>query len=211
MESISLFADPPGDRRRSHSTRAQTLMTVQSRINSRRPARALTDPLSPSEDLVTRAFWPVLITAAAALLVACESSTISSPRVPGAATLALSASRPSCVITLPAPVDRPLPAVREVTRELNEAFANPTSTANCGTLQGIGARMNRLVAVLDQPTGAQNLDAACGIASGLANELAALVKTGQLNPVVTHPPEASPNVVENMSFIASQFCVNARG
>ena len=155
-----------------------------------------------------RASSTVLVTVAAALLAACESSTISSPRGPSAATSALSASRPGCVITLPAPVNRPLPAVREVTRELNEAFANPTSTANCGTLQGIGARMNRLVAVLDQPDGAQNLDAACGIAGGLANELAALVKTGQLNPIVTHPPEAAPNVVDNMNFIASQFCAN---
>jgi hypothetical protein len=100
--------------------------------------------------------------------------------------------------------------VREVTRELNEAFANPSSTANCGTLQGIGARMNQLVVALDQPDGAQNLNAACGIASGLANQLAALAKTGQLDPIVTHPPEASPNVVDNMSFIASQFCTNAK-
>ena len=160
---------------------------------------------------MTRATWLVFATAAAALLAACESSTLSSPRAPGAATLERSAAQPSCVITLPAPVNRPLPAVREVTRELNEAFANPTSTANCGVLQGIGARMNRLVAVLDQPSGEQNLDAACGIAGGLANELAALVKTGQLNPIVSHPPEASPNVVDNMNFIASEFCANAKG
>ena len=159
---------------------------------------------------MTRASWPVLATAAAALLAACESSTISSPRAPGAALRSSAATQPSCVITLPAPVNRPLPAVREVTRELNEAFANPNSTANCGTLQGIGARMNRLVAVLDQPDGEQNLDAACGIGGSVANELTALVKTGQLDPIVTHPPEASPNVVDNMNFITSQFCENAK-
>lgn len=159
---------------------------------------------------MTRPSWLVLASAAAALLAACESSTISSPRAPRVATLDRGAAQPSCVITLPAPVNRPLPAVREVTRELNEAFANPNSTVNCGVLQGIGARMNRLVAVLDQPSGEQNLDAACGIAGGLANELAALVKTGQLDPIVTHPPEASDNVVDNMNFIASMFCENAR-
>jgi len=36
-----------------------------------------------------------------------------------------------------------------------------------------------------------------------------LVRTGRLDPIVTHPPEASPNVVENMDFIRSQFCAAA--
>lgn len=157
---------------------------------------------------MTRATW-LVVPIAAALLGACESSSISTPRSPVAPALSRSAAQPNCVITLPAPINRPLPAVREVAREINEAFANPTSSANCGTLQGIGARMNRLVTVLDQPTGEQNLDAACGIGGSIANELAALVETGQLNPIVTHPPEASPNVVDNMNFITSQFCANA--
>jgi hypothetical protein len=151
----------------------------------------------------------VIATAAVALLAACESSTVTSPRAPGAATLDRVAQGAACLITLPPPAHRPLPAVREVTRELNEAFHKPGSSVNCGTVNGIGERLNTLVSKLDQVDGEQNLDAACGIAGSLVNELDALVRTGRLDPIVTHPPEASPNVVENMDFIRSQFCANA--
>jgi len=160
---------------------------------------------------MTRLSWFVVPSVAAiALISACESSSLVSPRVPMAGSVTRSdASSLACVVTLPAPVNRPLPAVREVARELNEAFANPASSVNCGTVQGISERMNRLVEVLDQSFADQNLDAACGISGSLTNELSALVKTGRLNPTVTHPPEAGPNVVENMAFIESMFCTNA--
>ncbi len=115
---------------------------------------------------------------------------------------------PSCEIVLPAAVHRPLPAVREITSELNDAFEN--SSTNCGIVQGIGARMNRLVSVLDQVSGEQNLDAACGISGGLVKELQGLVATGQLDPIVVPgDPQASPNVVENMQFVNGEFCENA--
>ena len=157
-----------------------------------------------------RTSFPVVIAAMAAILTACESSTVVNPRetADGAASLARSAGpSSSCTITLPAPAHRPLPAVREITRELNEAFAH--SSLNCGIVAGIGSRMNTLVSKLDQVDGEQNLDAACGIAGSLVNQLEELVKNGSLNPIVTHPPEASPNVVDNMAFIRSQFCTNA--
>jgi hypothetical protein len=111
---------------------------------------------------------------------------------------------------LPAPANRPLPAVREIARELNEAFAKPSSSVNCGVINGIGQRFNTLVSMLDRAPGDQNLDGACGIATGLTKELQALEAGGQFNPIVTHPPEASPNVVDNMDFIRSEFCRNAR-
>jgi hypothetical protein len=160
---------------------------------------------------MTRLSWLVVPSVAVvALISACESSSVTSPRTPMAASMNRSdASSLSCAISLPAPVDRPLPAVREVARELNEAFANPASSVNCGTIQGIAERMNRLVAALDQTDGNQNLNAACGISGGLVKELEALVETGRLNPTVTHPPEAGPNVVDNMAFISSMFCENA--
>jgi hypothetical protein len=150
-----------------------------------------------------------VVAVGAAIVAACESSNIGDPRAPGAASLARSGGPSSCTITLPPPANRPLPAVREVARELNEAFANPQSSVNCGIVTGIGARMNTLVSKLDQPEGEQNLDAACGIAGSLVNQLEALVANGSLDPTVTHPPEASGNVVENMDFIRSQFCTNA--
>jgi hypothetical protein len=150
------------------------------------------------------------IAAAAVALAGCENGNLLNPRVPEAATLDRSSNGPSsCAIALPAPDNRPLPAVREVARELNEAFANPKSSVNCGIVTGINSRFNTLVSKLDQPDGEQNLDAACGIAGSLVNELEELVANGNLNPVVTHPPEASPNVVENMDFIRGQFCTNA--
>jgi hypothetical protein len=160
---------------------------------------------------MTRLSWLIVPSVAAvALISACESASVTSPRAPMAASMSRSeASSLSCVISLPAPTNRPLPAVREVARELNEAFGNSASSVNCGTIQGIAERMNQLVAVLDQPDANQNLDAACGISGGLVNELEALVKTGRLNPTVTHPPEAGPNVVDNMAFISSMFCTNA--
>jgi hypothetical protein len=153
------------------------------------------------------------IAAAAAIvgLAACESASVSSPLAPDAANASRSSAHTqSCTITLPAPVNRPLPAVREVAREVGEAFSNPQSTANCGIVTGIEQRFNQLVAKLDLPAGEQNLFAACGIATGLANQLRALAESGQLNPIVTHPPQASPNVVENMDHIRSEFCENAR-
>jgi hypothetical protein len=148
------------------------------------------------------------VAVAAAIVAACESSNIANPRAAGAANLDRSGP-PSCTITLPPPVNRPLPAVREVARELNEAFANPKSSVNCGIVTGIASRMNTLVSKLDQPDADQNLDAACGIAGSLVNQLQELVKNGQLNPIVTHPPQAEPNVVDNMAFIDSMFCENA--
>ena len=151
----------------------------------------------------------VIAVAAVALLAACESSTVSSPRAPGAATFDRVADGAACLITLPAPAHRPLPAVREVTRELNEAFSKPSASVNCGTINGIGERLNTLVSKLDQVDGEQNLDAACGIAGSLFNELDAMVRLGKFNPIVTHPPQASPNVVENMDFIRGEFCRNA--
>jgi hypothetical protein len=160
---------------------------------------------------MTRLSWLVVPSVAVAALVsACESSSVVSPRAPIAASMSRSdASSLSCIITLPAPVILPLPAVREVAREINEAFANPASSVNCGTIQGIGERMNRLAEVLDRSFADQNLDAACGISGGLVNELEALVKTGRLNPTVTHPPESGPNVVDNVAFISSMFCEHA--
>jgi len=113
------------------------------------------------------------------------------------------------VITLPAPAIRPLPAVREVARELNEAFAKPKSSVTCGVVNGIDQRFNTLVSMLDREFVDQKLDAACGIATGLTNELQALEGNGRLDPIVTHPPVASPNVVENMDHIRSEFCRNA--
>jgi hypothetical protein len=140
-------------------------------------------------------------------LSACESSSITSSRTAGGSANRAVNQEQTCTITLPAPVNRPLPAVREVARELNEAFGN--SSTRCGIVSGVAARFNQLVTALDQVDGAQNLDAACGISTGLTKQLEALVKTGQLDPDVTHPPEASGNVVENMAFISSQFCTNA--
>lgn len=150
------------------------------------------------------------VVAAAGAVVACESSSIANPRAVGAANLDRSGgTSSSCSITLPPPANRILPAVREVTRELNEAFANPKSSVNCGIVNGIASRVNTLVSALDQPDGQQKLDAACGIATGLVNQLEQLVAQGRLDPIVTHPPEAGPNVVENMDFIRSMFCENA--
>ena len=155
-----------------------------------------------------RSLFIAAATAGLVVLAACESASLSDPRSPSSASAAL-ARGPSCVITLPAPVNRPLPAVREVTRELNEAFAKSSSSVNCGVINGIGQRMNTLVSMLDRDFADQNLDAACGIATGLTNQLKQLEAAGQFDPIVTHPPEASPNVVENMDFIRSQFCTNA--
>ena len=104
---------------------------------------------------------------------------------------------------------RPLPAVREVARELNEAFGKSSSSLSCGAINAIDERFNTLVGFLDRSFADQNLDAACGIATGLGNELEALAAQGKFNPIVTHPPEASNNVVDNMQFIASMFCENA--
>ena len=104
---------------------------------------------------------------------------------------------------------RPLPAVREVARELNEAFGKSSSSLSCGAINAIDERFYTLVGFLDRSFADQNLDAACGIATGLGNELEALAAQGKFNPIVTHPPEASNNVVANMQFIASMFCENA--
>ncbi len=148
---------------------------------------------------------------AAVLLVvaACDSSNVSSPRVPGSPSFAKGGGGPSCSITLPAPQVRLLPAVREVAREVNEAFGNASSSVSCGVINGIDQRFNTLVGFLDRADADQNLDAACGIATGLGNELEALANAGKFNPTVTHPPQAGDNVVENMQFITSMFCMNA--
>lgn len=153
---------------------------------------------------------PIVIAAAVAILAACESSSVADPRAIGAASFdRAGGTSSSCTITLPAPVNRPLPAFREVTRELNEAFANSQSSVNCGIVNAIDSRMNTLVSTLDQPDADQRLDAACGIATGIVNQLEQLVQQGKLDPIVTHSPEAGPNVVENMDFIRSMFCENA--
>lgn len=159
-----------------------------------------------------RSWFVVPAIGALAILAACESAPLAAPSIeaPGSASFARPADRgPSCEITLPAPVNRDLPAVREVTRELNEAFAKPTSSVNCGVINGIGQRMNTLVSMLDRASEDQNLNAACGIATGLTNQLRALEAGGQLDPIVTHPPVAGPNVVDNMDHIRGQFCMNA--
>ena len=157
-----------------------------------------------------RTSFPVVFAAAAVILAACESSSVADPRVPGAASLnRAGGTSSSCTIELPAPAHRMLPAVREVARELNEAFAKPHSSVNCGIVNSIDSRYNTLVSTLDQVDGEQRLDAACGIAGSIVAQLENLVAQGKLDPIVTHPPEAGPNVVENMAFITSQFCTNA--
>jgi hypothetical protein len=153
--------------------------------------------------------FAVISLAALAFLAACESSNVASPLSAGGSVLDRGGPRPTCTISLPAPANRPLPAVRETARELNEAFSRASSSVECGTVNGIGQRFNVLISKLDQPDEDQNLDAACGIAGSIVNELEALVRNGQFNPIVTHPPQAGPNVVENMDFIRSQFCANA--
>jgi ABC-type glycerol-3-phosphate transport system substrate-binding protein len=145
-------------------------------------------------------------TAAVALLAACESSPISSPSTPSSPSFARGGQTASCTITLPAPVNRPLPAVRETARELNEAFGRSDATVNCGTINGISQRLNTLISKIDQPDGAQNFDAACGIGGSLVNQLQEMVANGEFNPIVTHDPAAGPNVVDNMAFIESMFC-----
>jgi len=149
------------------------------------------------------------IAAVLLIVAACDSANLSSPRAPGSASFAKGGGGLSCSITLPAPQVRPLPAVREVARELNEAFGKASSSVSCGAINGINERFNTLVGFLDRADADQNLDAACGIATGLGNELEALANAGKFNPIVTHPPQASNNVVENMQFIASMFCTNA--
>lgn len=154
--------------------------------------------------------FPIVIAAVAAILAACESSSVVDPRAPGAADFNRAGGvSSSCTIVLPAPVNRMLPAVREVARELNEAFAKPHSSVNCGMVNSIDSRFNTLVSKLDQPDADQKLDAACGIAGSIVNQLEQLVEQGKLDPIVTHPPQAGPNVVENMDFIRSEFCENA--
>jgi len=149
----------------------------------------------------------VVITAAA--LAACESSSVVNPRAAGDASLDRSSGQSSnCTVNVGA-TNRPLPAVHEVARELNEAFAKPHSSVNCGIVRSIDARFTTLVSALDRPRGEQKLDAACGIAGSIVSQLEALVASGALDPIVTHPPEAGPNVVENMDFIRSEFCENA--
>jgi len=149
----------------------------------------------------------VVITAAA--LAACESSSVVNPRASGDASLDRSSGRASsCTITLPQ-TTRLLPAVHEVARELNEAFAKPQSSVNCGVVRSIDARFTALVSALDRVEGEQKLDAACGIAGSIVSQLEALVASGALDPIVTHPPQAGPNVVGNMDHIRSEFCENA--
>ena len=145
----------------------------------------------------------------AVTVVACDSANLSSPRAPGGPSFAKGDGGPSCSITLPAPQVRPLPAVREVARELNEAFQKSSTTLSCGAINSVDQRYNKLVSFLDRSFEDQNLDAACGIATGLSNDLEAWANQGLFNPIVTHPPEASNNVVANMQFITSMFCENA--
>jgi hypothetical protein len=142
-------------------------------------------------------------------VAACDSTTLSSPRTPGGPSFAKGGGGPSCSISLPAPNTRPLPAVREVARELNEAFGKSSSQLSCGAINSVDQRFNKLVSFLDLAFEDQKLDAACGIATGLSDDLEAWANQGLFNPIVTHPPQASNNVVENMQFITSQFCANA--
>jgi hypothetical protein len=158
-----------------------------------------------SEATMTRTTRTLFIVAAA-VLAACERSTLTNPRYEMSATFDRAANGPVCSITLPAPAHRPLPGVREVARELNEAFTRDGTS--CGIVNGFDERFNTLVSKLDLADADQNLDAACGIAGSLVNQLEELVKHG-LNPIVSHDPQASPNVLENMNFIRSQFCENA--
>jgi len=150
-----------------------------------------------------------VLAAVVVTVVACDSGNVSSPRTPGGPSFAKGSGGPSCSITLPAPQVRPLPAVREVARELNEAFGKSSSKLSCGQVNSVDERFNKLVSFLDRADGEQKLDAACGIATGLSNELDAWVGQGLFNPIVTHPPQAGNNVVENMQFITSMFCENA--
>ena len=142
-------------------------------------------------------------------VLACDSTNVSSPRTPGGPSFAKGSGSPSCSITLPAPQVRPLPAVREVARELNEAFGKPSSKLSCGAINSVDERFNKLVSFLDRDFVDQKLDAACGIATGISHDLEDWANQGLFNPIVTHPPQASNNVVENMQFITSEFCRNA--
>ena len=157
--------------------------------------------------LRTSAF--AVIAAVVVTAAACDSTNVSSPRTPGGPSFAKGAGGPSCSITLPAQQVRALPAVREVARELNEAFGKPSSQLSCGQVNSVDSRFNKLVSFLDRADGEQKLDAACGIATGLSDDLADWAGQGLFNPIVTHPPQASNNVVGNMEFITSQFCANA--
>jgi hypothetical protein len=150
-----------------------------------------------------------VLAAVVVTVAACDSTNVSSPRTPGGPSFAKGSGGPSCSITLPAPQVRPLPAVREVARELNEAFGKSSSKLSCGAINSVDERFNKLVSFLDRADADQKLDAACGIATGLADDLADWAGQGLFNPIVTHPPQASNNVVENMQFIASMFCTNA--
>jgi hypothetical protein len=152
-----------------------------------------------------------VVAAVVLTVAACDSSSVSSPRIPGGPSFARGGGGATCTITLPAPQARQLPAVREVARELNQAFGKPSTTLSCGAINSVDQRYNKLVSFLDRAPEAQQLDAACGIATGLLNDLEAWAAQGLFNPTIVPPPieGVTNNVIENFAFITSQFCENA--
>lgn len=154
----------------------------------------------------------IMFAAAAVLLGACDRADPTSPLLspPTDAAFARGGAA-TCVIATPQPVARPLPAIIELVREINEAAQNPASRVTCGEIRSLEAKFETLVKKLDADFADQQLDAACGVSRGILHELEALVKTGRLYPIVAPPPDpnASTDLLANFMFLNSRFCENA--
>lgn len=154
----------------------------------------------------------IMFAAAGVLLGACDRADPTSPLLspPTDASVARGGAA-TCVIATPQPVARPLPAIIELVREINEAAQSPASSLTCGEIRSLEAKFETLVKKLDADFADQQLDAACGVSRGILNELEALVKTGRLDPIIAPPPipGAGTDLVENFRFLNSRFCENA--
>jgi hypothetical protein len=174
------------------------------------------------EDEMARSGGFIIAVASMVFSVACGMSAPTAPTmtttVAGAgltstapSSAGFSVAAVSCTVDIGS-TTRPLPALHLLANWINLSLSS--STLTCGEVRSLAAKLQQIVAALDQES--QNFNAACGISTSLVAEVQALESTGQLAVrTFTLPPAAPPDTPTTVLGLAeltsSHFCEAARG
>ena len=150
----------------------------------------------------------ILISSVMSLWCAACTSTPTAPSALAGVAPGTLAARVSCTIDVGA-TSHPLPAFHVWVNWLSASVG--ASDLKCGQVNSLSQKMELLAEALDENPPA--FEPACGVSSAAANEIAALIQTGQL-PVLTFPapvPGGPTTLQQIADELSETWCAAARG
>ena len=151
----------------------------------------------------------ILATGAIAFLAACDAGA---PMDPSASIdgPAFKKTGASCTVDIGTTVHL-LPSLHELEAWLNGSIEAPGSSLNCGRIRSLDAKMEALTKALDRTP--PNFHSACGVSGALVQELAAMVRNGQLGLPNFEPPFPGfpTDVLTAARVLSERWCTAAAG